>query len=194
MFCMECGEEVLKNAKFCPSCGTNVNVTDTKNQGSSEVNLQKHNETDSVASNRAVNIASVIIVIVVLLIWLSTKAVPGNSLFSNDGKIILNAEQILKQTLTAPDTYNRKNAEILWTGKDKEGNPAYFVNLNFTSQNVFGATLTDCRTVVYISKEGKSVYNTMEAINVCLDERGDKHDPDYIKGELERNDLNFNSK
>lgn len=73
---------------------------------------------------------------------------------------IAGAELIVKKNLPTPSTYHRINGRVLWSGKNKDGDPAHIVRLKYDAQNKFGANIRHCSDVAYFNR-GKLVAWTM---------------------------------
>jgi len=58
MFCFECGTNIAENSKFCPKCGTPVNIETAK---SAEINVGKN--------MRLVALASFILMVAALFLF-----------------------------------------------------------------------------------------------------------------------------
>jgi TonB family protein len=83
-----------------------------------------------------------------------------------------NAEQILKSNLKAPDTYERKEADILWRGQTKSGQVAFIVKIEYSAKNLMGVPLPGCDFVAFYQETDQIHWDQTFGINDCQDRPG----------------------
>jgi hypothetical protein len=72
----------------------------------------------------------------------------------------LPAISIAQESLRSPSTFQYISSDVLWTGRNKEKNPAYIVKVVYDAQNGFGATIRECSIVAYAQKsDGHAIWN-----------------------------------
>lgn len=80
-----------------------------------------------------------------------------------DGRVS-NASEIVKKGLLSPSSFSLVSGREVWSGKDKDGNPAHIVRIEYDASNAFGAKLRDCKLVAYIDKGSKIQWKTEWAV------------------------------
>ncbi len=86
----------------------------------------------------------------------------GGSISTTSG-----ASQIIKQNLKSPSSFREVDSRVLWSGKDKDGNDAHIVRVEYEAQNGFGAMLRNCKIVSYY-KEGDNLrWSTKYGFESC---------------------------
>ncbi len=65
-----------------------------------------------------------------------------------------NAESIIRENMKNPDSYQRRDASVVWKGTTANGDPAFGVKLDYSGQNAFGGTVRKCEYVFFSKKDG----------------------------------------
>jgi uncharacterized protein len=106
----------------------------------------------------------------------------------NDSAAISSAEQIVQKSMVDPDSYRRRNAEIVWRGTTKSKKSAYAVQLDFSGTNAFGGRIQGCQTVLF-ALEGDQITwlpgdHNLPCESGTLLKRGDREAIDFLTERL----------
>ncbi len=104
-----------------------------------------------------------------LVIWIAVIGLSGCDMFDRNISI---ASEIIKKNLKSPSSYSPGYSKIVWEGKNQKGNPAYIARIEYEADNLFCASLSECKFVAFTT-EGESYYwNTMFALDNCISNKG----------------------
>ena len=84
-----------------------------------------------------------------------------------NAKVITNAEQIIQSKLKSPSSYRKITGTVMWEGKNQTGNDAYAVKINYDAQNSFGASIRECKVVMYFMDGELMKWNPTVGMQSC---------------------------
>ena len=83
------------------------------------------------------------------------------------------SEAVIMNELKSPSSFQRKNAEVKWTGVDEMGHDSAIVKVTYDANNSYGASIRACKFVSYwITSEGglnwhqNSVFEDCDGVNI----------------------------
>jgi len=65
------------------------------------------------------------------------------------------AEQIVKESMTDPDSFVRRSSELVWQEKTASGGNAYAVKVDYSGTNALGGRIRNCQTVLFMVEGDK---------------------------------------
>lgn len=170
MKCQKCGTE-FENAKFCPECGTPVNISNAADeQPQSTQTVQPAKEKTPFFKNRNFWIIAGIVVIVFLIIIAVFKPKNDNPAPVPDGSTVA-AD---KDTSTTVENKATEKATSAATESKPTDKSYYTIGESCTLNNIT-ATVTDCEVFNYENRfvEKKDGYIYIK-VNVKLENNSDK--------------------